>query len=344
MKLVRGPFVIAVGAALLGAGAGPASADAVADFYNKKTITVMVPSSLGATFGHYGRLVVENLGRHIPGSPNAIIESRPGAGGSVGTTYAYNVAPQDGSYVSLVMSPSVIAPLMNPRLKFDASRFNWLGSLSDLPAVLSVWAATTPARTLDEAKKVEVVVGSSGKSSQTYTMPILMNHLLGTRFKVVLGYKGGAELSMAMEQGEIMGRGSYWSGWVSGKPDWLRDKKILHLAQYGPRIRELPDVPSVVDVVQDPKGKQMVRFLEIAGDVGMGFWVGPNVPKDRVAALRKAFDSMMRDKAFLAQAAKLRVPIEAVSGEDLQQKVEEVYRTPRPVIQELEQVLGLDKG
>jgi tripartite-type tricarboxylate transporter receptor subunit TctC len=177
----------------------PASADDVADFYRGKTITVMVPSSLGATLGLYGRLMVDHIGKHIPGHPNVIIESRPGAGGAVGAAYAYKIAPKDGTYIAEVLAPSVTLPLLQ-EVQFDGSKFQWIGSLVPRPAVISVWRETTPAKTLDEAKRNQVVMGSSGQGSETFLIPSLMNHLLGTRFNVVIGYKGGAEINLAMEQ------------------------------------------------------------------------------------------------------------------------------------------------
>ena len=334
-------LALATGAALAGtAFAAPASADAVSDFYKGKTVTVMVPSSLGATLGLYGRLVVDHIGKHIPGKPNVLIESRPGAGGAVGAAYAYNVAPKDGSYIAEILSASIVDGVLRPG-KFDASKFQWLGSVAQRPAVVSVWAAGTPAKTLAEATKKQVIVGSSGKGSETFMIPQLMNTLIGTKFKIVLGYKGGAEINQAMEQGEVHGRMQYWSGWTAGKPTWLRDKKLIHFVQYGPAIKDIPNVPKLKDMVKEQKHKQMITLMEASNEVGMGFWVPPGVPADRLSALRRAFDSMVRDKAFLAQAKKLKAPVEPISGSELQTIVEEAYQTPKPVVEELRQILGL---
>ena len=324
-------------AALAGAST-IASADEVSDFYRGKTVTVMVPSSLGATLGLYGRLVVDNIGKHIPGHPNVIIESRPGAGGAVGAAYTYNVAPKDGTYIAEVLAPSVTLPLLQ-EVQFDGSKFQWIGSLVPRPAVISVWKETTPAKTLEEAKSKTVIMGSSGQGSETFLIPTLMNHLLGTKFNVVTGYKGGAEINHAMERGEVHGRMQYWSGWTAGKPDWLRDKKLIHFVQYGPVIKELPDVPSLKSLVKDEKAKQMITFLESANRVGMGFWVPPGTPKARVDALRKAFEDMMASAEFQAMAKKIKAPVELVTGKELQRITEEAYRTPKPVIAELKTIL-----
>jgi len=334
-----GSMLTAVGALTL--AAQPAAADAIADAYKGKTVTVMVPSSLGATLGLYGRLLVDHIGKHIPGKPNVIIESRPGAGGAVGAAYAYNIAPKDGTFIAEVLAPSVTLPLLRD-VKFDGSKFQWIGSLVPRPAVVSVWKEKTPATTLEEAKQKQVIVGSTGKGSETFLIPTLMNHALGTKFKVVLGYKGGAEVNQAMEQGEVHGRMQYWSGWTAGKPDWLRDNKLIHFVQYGPPIRELPSVPSLKSLVNDPKMKQMITFLETANKIGMGFWVPPQTPKAGVDALRKAFEDMMASDEFEAAAKKRRAPVELIKGAELQEITAEAYATPKPVIEELKTILGFN--
>jgi tripartite-type tricarboxylate transporter receptor subunit TctC len=340
MSYGKAVVVIAGVAALATTTWTTASADEAA-FFRNKTITVMVPSSLGATLGLYGRMVVDHLGKHIPGNPNVIIESRPGAGGAVGASHAYTVAPKDGTYIAEVLAPSVTLPLLR-NVKFDGSKFQWIGSLVPRPAVISVWAESTPAKTLSEAKKKEVIVGSSGKGSETFLIPTLMNRTLGTKFKIVMGYKGGAEINQAMEQGEVHGRMQYWSGWTAGKPNWLRDKKLIHFVQYGPPIKELSDVPSLKGLVKDQKIRQMITFLEAANKIGMGFWVPPGTPKARVATLRKAFESMMASAEFKAMAKKLRAPVELVTGEEIQKITDEAYATPKPVIAELKGILGFD--
>jgi tripartite-type tricarboxylate transporter receptor subunit TctC len=328
-------------AGVLALAAQPAAADEIADFYKGKTVTVMVPSSLGATLGLYGRLLVDHIGKHIPGQPNVIIESRPGAGGAVGAAYAYNIAPKDGTYIAEVLAPSVTLPLLRD-VRFDGSKFQWIGSLVPRPAVISVWKATTPAKTLDEAMQKEVIVGSTGKGSETFLIPTLMNHAMGTKFRVVLGYKGGAEVNQAMEQNEVHGRMQYWSGWTAGKPDWLRDKKLIHFVQYGPAIPELPDVPRLINLVKDQKAKQMVTFLETANKIGMGFWVPPETPKARIDALRNAFGAMMASAEFKASAEKRRSPVEMIKGTDLMEITADAYKTPKPVITELKQILGFN--
>jgi tripartite-type tricarboxylate transporter receptor subunit TctC len=319
----------------------PASADDVADFYSGKTVTVMVPSGLGGTLGIYGRLVSEHLSDHIPGKPTVIIQSRPGGGGTQGAAYAYNAAPKDGTYIAQVLAPSVLAPLLRSSVKFDASKFQWLGSLTPRPAVVSVWH-TSPAKTLEEAKNIEIPMGSTGLGSETYIVPTLMNSVLGTKFKVVKGYKGGGAVNKAMESLEVSGRMQYWSGWTAGKPTWLRDNLLIHMVQYGGAIPELPNVPQLSSLVQDQQSKDMVSFIETAPKIGMGFWIHPDVPAERTAALRKAFMTMMGDAKFLESAEKLRTPIEPVAGEVLDKLVADAYATPPETIAKLKEILGFN--
>jgi tripartite-type tricarboxylate transporter receptor subunit TctC len=339
--MLYGKLIAAIAGVSALATACPFAAADEAEFFRGKTVTVMVPSSLGATLGLYGRLVVDHLGKHIPGNPAVIIESRPGAGGAVGAAYAYKLAPKDGTYIAEVLAPSVTLPMLK-NVEFDGAKFQWIGSLVPRPAVISVWRQTTPAKTLDEAKQKKVIVGSSGQGSETFLIPTLMNHSLGTKFDVVIGYKGGAEINQAMEQGEVHGRMQYWSGWTAGKPDWLRDNKLIHFVQYGPKIKELPNVPSLKSLVKEEKTRQMVTFLETANRIGMGFWVPPETPKTRIATLRKAFEAMMASPEFQAVAKKIKAPVELVPGEELQVITAEAYSTPKPVIADLKRVLGFN--
>ena len=328
---------VASAAAML-ALAGPASADAVSDFYKGKTVTVMVPSSLGATLGLYGRLTVEHLGKHIPGKPTVIIQSRPGGGGTKGAAYAYNAAPKDGTFIAEVLAPSALAPLLRD-MKFDASKFQWLGSITPRPAVISMWH-TAPVSDLDGARKTEAIVGSTGLGSETFLAPTLLNHIAGTKFKVVKGYKGGSQINKAIESGEVHGRMNYWSGWTAGKPAWVSGNKLRHIVSYGGDIPELPDVPNMANLARTQEQKDMVAFLETAPRIGMGFWVAPEVPKERVAALRKAFKATMEDPAFLADAKKRKAPVNPVDGETIQTMVKKVYGTPSATIAKLKSVFG----
>ena len=338
-KRIQTVLAVVPAVAIMGL-AVPASADDVAEFYKGRQVTVMVPSGIGATLGLYGRLVTDFIGEHIPGNPTVIIQERPGGGGTKGAAYAYNAAPKDGTFIAEVLSPSVAMGKLRD-FKYDASKFQWLGSLVPRPAVVSMWH-TSPVKSVEDAKQHEAVMGSTGVGSSTNVVPALMNELLGTKFKIVKGYKGGAAVNKAMESGEVDGRMQYWSGWTAGKPKWLEEKKIVHILQYGGKIKGLEDVPQFRDLAPTEEGKRMVSFVEAEAKIGMGFWVAPGVPTDRVAALRKAFADMMKDPKFIEAAEKRNAPIEYVSPEELQQVTEEIYSTPEPTLAKLKKILELD--
>ena len=319
---------------------GNANAAGVADFYKGKTVSITVSGSAGASFGLYCRLVAKHWKNHIPGNPNVICQFRPGGGGTKGAAWVYNKAKKDGTDIGEILSPSVLAPTLRGA-KYDASKFIWIGSVTPRPAVVTVWH-TSPAKTVQEATQKEIIMGSTGFGSETYLLPKFMNATLGTKFKIVRGYKGGAPINKAMEAGEVNGRMNYWTGWTTVKKAWLDEKKIIQLVQYGPRIPGL-DAPHLRDLLKTKAHKQMLTFLELSEHLGMGFWVPPGVPGDRVTALRKSFFATMKDPAFLAEAKSKRARVEPISGDKIEALAKAAFATPEPVISELRKLLGFKK-
>jgi tripartite-type tricarboxylate transporter receptor subunit TctC len=279
------------------------------------------------------------MGRHIPGRPKVILSSHPGSSGVKAASYTYNAAPRDGSVIGQLLSPSILAPVLR-RAKFDATRFQWLGTISPRSSVIGVWH-TAPARTVDEIRKTEIVLASGGKSSTTTIVPLLMNKMLGTRFRIVTGYKGGGALNKAVEQGETHGRYTFWTGWTTRKPHWIKDGLIKIVVQIGPRIPELPDVPSLRTLLKTDTHRQMIDFLSLSERVGLAFWVAPQVPRDRFHALRTAFAATMADPGFLAEAASRNAPVHAVSGQEVAKVVKNGYRIPPEVVKTMKAMIGL---
>ncbi len=321
--------------------AGSAAAQTAEQFYRGKTVIITVAGGAGASLGLYCRLVAKHWAPHIPGKPSVVCQFRPGAGGTRAAAYMYNAAPKDGTYVGEVLAPSVLAPALR-NVKFDASKFIWLGSVTPRPAVVTVWH-TAPAKTVDEAKKHEVIVGSTGKGSETFLIPKFMNAVLGTKFKIVRGYPGGAPINKAMESGEVNGRMNYWTGWTTVKGKWLSEKKIIHLVQYGPAIPALPNVPRLRSLLKTEAHKQMLTFIELSEHLGMGFYLPPGVPADRVAALRTSFFATMKDPAFLAEAKKRKARVEPIDGAEIEKMANKAFSTPAPVLAELRRLLGFKK-
>ena len=334
------PLVAAAAATVtLGLLAVPAMAD---DFYKGRTVTLMVPSSLGASMGLYGRLIASALEKHIPGHPTVILQSRPGAGGMTGTSYAYNAGPKDGSFIAMISAGNVLMPVLRDGVKYDVTRMQWLGTIAVRPSALWVWH-TAPVKTIDEVKTKQVILGSDGGGSNMTAWPLLVNAVLGTKFKIIEGYKGGEEVNHAAEQGEIQGRWTSYSGLTAAKTQWLEKGTVRLLLQFGPKIAEQKNVPSIHELVKGENLK-LVRFMELSEHVGLGLWVRPEVPKDRVAVLRKALMDATHDPVLAAEAAKRRAPFEPLSGAEIQQAIAEAYSLTPAEIDRLKSIIGIKKG
>lgn len=340
LRLACGHAVLVSALALAVATSSPASADSVAEFYQGNTVRVIVPAGLGGSIGLYGKLFADHVGRNIPGRPTVVVQSMPGGGGVRAAGWAYNAGPKDGSVISQILSPSLGAPALRGA-QFDPARFYWLGTISPRTSVIGVWH-TVPVRTIEDAKRIETVLASGGRGNSTFIVPVLLNEMIGTRFKPVPGYPDGGTMNLAMESGEVHGRYTFWTGWVTGKPDWIRDSKVRVLAQAGPKLPELPDAPSVLDLVEDPEHRQMLRFMELSEQVGLGFWVPQEVPEDRRTALRTAFMATMKDPAFLADAERGGAPIVPVEGEKIAAIVESSLDIPPAVIDRLKAMVGFE--
>jgi tripartite-type tricarboxylate transporter receptor subunit TctC len=321
---------------------GVASADAqdVADFYRGRTVQVVIPSNMGGSVGLYGKLVADHLGQHIPGNPTVILIQMPGAGGLQSTEFIANVAPKDGTAIAQILSPTLLVPLTR-QVRFEPTQLQWLGSLTARPGVVAVWH-TARATTLEGAKRIELNMGSTGVGSGNFQIPTMANAVLGTKFKLVTGYPGGAEINLAIERGEIDGRSNYWTGFTTVRPDWIRDKKLVFLFRTGPKAPDMPDLPAFADLVSGEE-QQMVRILDAPDDVGVGFFMAPGIPAERTTALRKAFWEMMHDRKFLAEAARLEAPIAPVPPEELHAIVARIYATPRAVVDRFQAVISPKK-
>jgi tripartite-type tricarboxylate transporter receptor subunit TctC len=336
MKLLQFCRGALCAAAASGFAQPAAAADGVAGFFHGNTVRVIIPASMGGSVAVYGRLMADYIGRHIPGHPTIVATAMPGAGGVQSVDYIFNAAPKDGTVIGEILSPSVLVPMLSGA-KFDARKMQWLGSLTARPGVVGVWH-TARATTLEQAKKIPLNFGSSGVGAGNFQIPTLADAVLGTRFKVVMGYPGGAEINLAIEKGELDGRFNYWSGWTSAKPDWVRDRKLVFLFRTGPPAPDMPaGLPAFGDLVSG-EARQMVQLAEGPDNIGVGFWTAPGLPAGRFAALQKAFEDMTRDPDFLAEAQKLRTPVAPVPAAALSNIVAALYATPAPVIERFKEL------
>ncbi len=337
--LKRGVAATAIALAGLAAASAPAGADPVADFFKGKTIAFSVGGSAAGGFTLVTRTLAQHMAKYVPGNPTMIVQPKPGAGGAKSLSFIYNAAPKDGTAIGAVLPPAVTAPLLR-KVKYDSSKLAWLGSVTPMTEVSSVWH-TAPATTLEEAKKVRLIMATSSKLSSAYLIPAFLTAAIGTKFTFVQGYRGGGPMNQAMETGEVNGRGSFYNSYKTTKLAWLQQKKIIHLVQVGPPVKELGDIPNLRDVVKTDEHRQMVNFLEVSANIGHGFYLPPGVPADRVAALRKAFVQAVNDPAFLADAAKRKIVVDPVPGEHLQAVVAKAFATPKPLIAKFKKMVKL---
>jgi tripartite-type tricarboxylate transporter receptor subunit TctC len=319
-----------------------APADETADFYGRNNIRLLIAAPAGGSYDSDARLVARYWGRHIPGNPAVIPENMVGASGRAAASYTYNVAPKDGSVIAEVQQSVAMGQALGESgVQYDAAKFNWIGSPVRNEEVLVVWY-TTGVRTIEDAKKKEVVIGATSQTGTNYIYPKLMNELIGTKFKIVTGYSGGTPIVLALERGEVEGRGANpWSEWKVIRPDWVRDKKIIPLVQMDlTRRADLPDVPRLLDLATTDDVKTIFELVSITGDIGRPFATAPGVPVERVAALRKAFNETVRDPDFLADAEKVHKEIHLVSGEELETLVKRVLGAPKSATDALKAILA----
>jgi len=318
------------GAGLLLAGAASLSAQAqpVADFYRGKAVNVLIGVGVGGEYDLQARLVARHLGKHIPGNPNVVPQNMVGAGGINMANHLYHSVARDGTFIGMMGNNFPATQAVGGKsVKFDAGKFQWLGTIAPVVETMAVWH-TAGVKTVDDLRKRETVAGASGRGAITYFYPMMMNAFLGTNFKIVTGYPGGNQINLAMERGEVEARNNTWSSWKATRPQWLKDKQIFVVAQAGPRAPDL-DAPSVEDLARTPDDRLTIELIVSGTQLGRPFATTPDIPADRLAALRDAFRATMKDPEFLKDAAQLGFEVDPVYGEPMQKIVEKVLSTPQ---------------
>ena len=286
-----------------------AIAEDAGSFYAGKQLTVLIGSSAGGGYDAQGRLMARYIGKHIPGKPKVIVQNMPGAGGIAATNFLYNKAPKDGTAILLTQREMLTAKLVLPdAIHFDVSKLNWIGNLAVETSVIFSWHTSSVTKGQDLFDK-ELIVGGMGPTVGNEAGPRLFNALIGTKFRIVSGYPGTAEILIAMERGEIEGIADYsWSNLIARKANYLADKKINVLMQIAPqRIPELPDVPAVLEFAKSDLDREVIGLFVAGRVAGRPVAAPPDIPLDRTNTLRAAFDAMSQDDEFKAQAAKLDI-------------------------------------
>jgi tripartite-type tricarboxylate transporter receptor subunit TctC len=333
----------AAGAAAL-AIAASAHAQTPEEFYKGTTVSLVVPFNPGGTTANVAEVVAESIGKYIPGHPKVITQYMPGAGGVTAENYVYSVAPKDGSVLFVPQDSIVAAQLLAPEgVKYDAGKFHWLGVIVPTRSILMV-RKDSGVTSVDDLKNKEIFVGSSGAGSETDMYPRVANGLLGTKMKVIPGYPGGApQVLVALEGGEVQGSVQSWTAWQR-RPDLL--DKLTPLMTFGSgREPGLPDVPNLLELVSSPDDQQIVKLVSSIGPIGRGVATPPDVPADRVDALRAAFDQMVKDEDFLAKMKGLNLPVtEPISGVEAQKIVESSLAGSPDVVKRTLDIIAIPPG
>ena len=324
-------FIPAVAVALLLTSAATADDKAVVEFYGKRTVTIAVGFSPGGNYDLYARLVGRHIGRHIPGNPTVIVQNMPGAGSRRLANTLANIGPHDGTMIGLPnQGIAMDQALGTDGVKFDARKFNWIGSPIEDNNVFWGWH-TNPVKTIEDARQREFIVGATGPGSPTTYYPRIMNELLGTKFKVVSGYPGSNELDFAIEKGEVGGRVVSWTS-LKITSDWIATGKANVMLQFGLRkTAELPKVRMLQDLATNAKHREIFEFLCLVPAMGRPFFMPQGVPAERVAAVRAAFAATMKDPAFVDDVRRARLDISPLTGEEIAQVVARKFNAPDDV-------------
>lgn len=311
-----------------------ASSQTVEAFYKGKQISFVVSTGEGGGYSTYAQAFAPYLSKHLPGNPTVVIQYMPGAGGIRAMMHLFSAAPKDGTAIGLVHAGVPFAPLFELNgANFDPRQMNWIGSMSQSPAICVSWSASKITTAKDIFEK-EYIVGGTGGGSQLETFPQMLNKLFGTKIKIISGYKGSNDIFLAMERGEVQGRcGGGLTSLKTARPDWLRDKKVAFpIVIAMRRMKELPDVPAAAEFAKDERARQILQLVVASKDMDRPIVAPPGVPAERVKALQAAFHAAINDPEFLAVAAKQKLEIDEVSGEEVAEIIRSSFTLPRDII------------
>lgn len=310
----------------------------------QQTITITVGFGAGGLYHNTGILLSRHMGKHLPGNPSIIVRAMPGAGSIIAANYIANVAPKDGSALGIIGGGTILEPLYgNKQAQYDPRTLRWIGSMSTAINLCTVWHES-PVKTIEDAKKIELNAGSTGRGSRTSDYPTALNNLLGTKFKIVTGYTGLPQMHPAMERKEIQSIcGWGWDGVMAQRPDWLADKKLNILVQFGTRKHpQLPHVPLLHDLLKTDREKQAADLLVLDTLVAWPLVAPPGTPDAKIAELRSAFAKALAEPAMAEETKKMRRSLEHITGEEIEAKIAQAFKTPPDVVQFARKITGLE--
>jgi tripartite-type tricarboxylate transporter receptor subunit TctC len=326
----------AAAAAAVVALAAPAAAQTPEQFYAGKTIDFVIGYPPGGSNDTLGRLVARHLGKYIPGKPTVVPKNMPGAGSFLAVNTVFNVSPKDGTIIGIGAPTMALDEKLGTQgVRFKTAELNWIGRLDSLINIVFMWK-TSPVKTFADAQRIEATLSGTGIGSTVSIYPTVMNNVFGTKFKLVMGYKGSNEAMLAVERGEVEGHSTSWTALKVAHPDWIRDKSVSLLVQFSlHRHADLPDLPTAVDLARNDEERQVLSAVMNAAEVGTAFFTTPGAPADRVTTLRRAFDATVQDPELLAEAEKIRVGVSPLAGEALQKLVASVTDLPPALLEKV---------
>ena len=341
VAVTRAPLAALCLTASLFAVTSAAKADAVSDFYKNRTVEMYIGTNPGGGYDLYGRLVARHMAAHIPGAPSMIAKNMPGAGHLKMVNWLYNAAPREGT--ALAVAPQAIAieqGLGSDGIQYDARRFSWIGRVAPIVEVTFTWH-TSPTKTLEDARQRETIMAGSGPTSPTVFYLKLLNALAGTKFKIIPSYAGTAEISIAMERGEVEGGSKAWESMKVDNADWLRDKKVSILLQYAAqRSPDMPDVPLLSELGTTEADRTALRIYALGNELGRSIMGTPDMPQDRVAAVRKAFMATMQSPELEAEVKKMKIDVGPLPGDKVAGLIEETLQTPKAIFERAREARG----
>ena len=340
--MMQEPRAAAVAIAIAMICATAAKADPIADFYGKTCITFLVGAGPAGGYDLYSRVFAEHASRHIPGNPTIVVQNMQGAGGIRAADYLANVVAKDGSVIGMPIAATLISEALAPETtRYRMREFGWIGTISTMTDVLGV-NANIGVTTLDQAKTREIVLGSTaGRLSQTWFQPALVNALLGTKFKIIGGYQSMNDVLLAQDRGEVQGHTNPWVSWITQRPDFVKNGTIKFLIQFGPKVAQLPDVPTFIELVKTPEDRKLVDFIGLMQFMGRSIATPPGVPPERLAALRKAFDATVKDPAFIAAVEARKMELNPRTGNQFQADLDQIAPTMQDTARSLKALLKL---
>ena len=312
-------------------------------FYKGKTVIIYIGFAPGGSYDYFGRLVARHIGRHLPGNPTVVAQSMPGAGSFTAANYLYARAPRDGTALGIVSQTVAIEEALGTSgVQYKVSQFNWIGRASSVNEV-SLTFHSSNTKTIRDAIAHETTMASTGAGSPSETYLKLLNAVTATKFKLVGPYPASNDAMLAMERGEVDGAFTSYNTLKVSRQDWLRDKKINILVQYGERSADLPDVPYAVDLAKTDDDRQLMAFYVSSEQIGRAFLAPPEMPAESVAVLRKAYDETMRDPQLLAEIDQSHSEFSPLSGDKLQRLVAGTADVPPAIVALIRGIIGIGR-